>query len=198
MKDQNKLQERQAENKKKLMNAAIQIIEKDGIDKITVRNVCKEAGVATGLFYYYFQNKDELLLAFIMDNSFDECELTTPLNDISGRITELFSVLINQYLSFGKSFMCSFFTPTNKKLAEYMNSNETHFIPGSLLARCEKELLSAQSAGYFSEDVNAHSLTGELCILSKGIFFEYCLSDDTFDIYGQFQKMIDIYLKGYN
>ncbi len=196
MKDQNKLQERQAENKKKLMDAAKQIIERDGIDKITVRNVCKEAGVATGLFYYYFQNKDELLLAFIMDNSFDECKLSIPLSDIAERITELFYVLVDQYLSFGKNFLCSFFTPTNKTLAEYMNSTEAQFIPGSLLARCEQELIDAQSEGYLPETVDAHALTGELCILSKGIFFEYCLSDDSFDIYGQFRKMVCVYIDG--
>jgi len=51
------------DNKDSIIRATIALIEERGekIDTITVREICKKAGVGLGLVNYYFENKDKLI-----------------------------------------------------------------------------------------------------------------------------------------
>ena len=50
-----------AERREQLVEAAIAVASRDGIDAATVRAVAAEAGVSLGVVHYCFQDKDELL-----------------------------------------------------------------------------------------------------------------------------------------
>lgn len=52
-----------AERRGQLIDAAITVASRDGIDAATVRAVAAEAGVSLGVVHYCFQDKDELLEA---------------------------------------------------------------------------------------------------------------------------------------
>jgi AcrR family transcriptional regulator len=52
-----------AERREQLVEAAIAVASRDGIDAATVRAVAAEAGVSLGVVHYCFQDKDELLSA---------------------------------------------------------------------------------------------------------------------------------------
>ncbi len=194
MKDQIKLQNRQQENKDKIIAATIALIKKEGIGAVNVRSVCKAAGIGTGTFYYYFQNKDDLLLSFIMVSSFWEIELKTPMTDLAGRIIELYTILVNKYLSFGKEFMKSFYTPSNTALAAYMSEANGSFLDETVMARCQTEIELAKINGYYDPLVNAHELSGDICSIVKGIIFEYSLNCSEYDIHETMNRMIRKYL----
>lgn len=51
------------ENKEAIMRATIELIEERGehLEEITVREICKRAGVGLGLVNYHFGNKDKLI-----------------------------------------------------------------------------------------------------------------------------------------
>ena len=82
------------DNKEKIIRAVVALIKKDGAGTLTVRQVCKTADVSIGTFYHYFQNKDDLLMYFVREESFAKIELWTPLTDFAGRITELYMYLV--------------------------------------------------------------------------------------------------------
>ncbi|MDO4633763.1 MAG: TetR/AcrR family transcriptional regulator [Eubacteriales bacterium] len=194
MKDQKKLQSRQLENKRKIIDATVSLIKKEGVDSITVRRVCDVAGIATGTFYYYFKNKDELLLSFIMESSFEDFELCTPLSDPAHRILELYTILVDKYLSFGREFMQSFYTPANTALASYMSEIDGAFLPGTVMARCESEIRLAQEAGFCDASINAHEASEDICAIVKGAIFEYSLNCTAYDIHAALARMITRYL----
>ncbi|WP_040398965.1 TetR/AcrR family transcriptional regulator [Cellulomonas massiliensis] len=52
-----------AERRGQLVEAALAVAKRDGIDAATVRAVAAEAGVSLGVVHYCFQDKDELLRA---------------------------------------------------------------------------------------------------------------------------------------
>ena len=52
-----------AERREQLIEAALSVASRDGIDAATVRAVAAEAGVSLGVVHYCFQDKDELLRA---------------------------------------------------------------------------------------------------------------------------------------
>lgn len=51
------------DSKKAIMQATIELIEEKGehLEEITVREICKRAGVGLGLVNYHFENKDRLI-----------------------------------------------------------------------------------------------------------------------------------------
>lgn len=56
--------ERRKEQAKKtetaILNAALELMQKDGFDAVTVRDICDHAGITTGAFYHHFKSKEEL------------------------------------------------------------------------------------------------------------------------------------------
>lgn len=52
-----------AERREQLIDAAIRVASRDGIDAATVRAIAAEAGVSLGVVHYCFHDKDEILRA---------------------------------------------------------------------------------------------------------------------------------------
>ena len=181
------------ENKEKIIQAAIALIETHGADYITVRRVCAEADLATGTFYYHFRNKDDLLMHFVRETSFENIELKTPQSDIADRIMELYLHLFRQYTKLGEKFMKSFYTADNQALHAYMGEVDGQFEAGTIMARCERELAKAQHAGYIKNGTNVHQLSADICTIAKGCIFEWCLSGGKQDIATAFRRILECY-----
>lgn len=43
-----------------ILDAALSLMREAGFDAVTVRDICKKAGITTGAFYHHFQSKEEL------------------------------------------------------------------------------------------------------------------------------------------
>jgi len=59
------------ERRQRILNAAAIIFERDGINKASMRNIAKEAGVTTGAIYPYFDGK-EMLYAALLEESLQQ------------------------------------------------------------------------------------------------------------------------------
>ncbi len=85
-----------AERREQLIEAAITVASRDGIDAATVRAVAAEAGVSLGVVHYCFQDKDELLEAMAheitrqnLSQSLLEMPVSGDADVIIGRALEL-------------------------------------------------------------------------------------------------------------
>ena len=185
------------DTKQKLIDTTVALIKKYGADTITVRNVCEEAGLSIGTFYHHFQNKDDLLMYFVRETSFDSFVLGTPPEDIAGRVCELYMHLIDRYLALGEEFMKSFYTTGNKALSAYMGQENGCFADGTVMARCERELLEAQEQGFIKKDANAHILSMDICTIVKGCVFEWALDDGSMNISESLRRIIGAYMETY-
>ena len=63
-----------AETQTRIVDAAFRTLVEEGYHETTMKDIAGRAGLATGLAHYYFESKDDLLLAAL--------ELGCPLNDI--------------------------------------------------------------------------------------------------------------------
>ena len=183
-----------ADAKQKLIDTTVALIKKHSADSITVRNVCEESGLSIGTFYHYFQNKDDLLMHFVREASFDSFVLETPLEDVAGRVCELYMHLIDRYLDLGEEFMKSFYTTGNKALSAYMCEQDGRFGEGTVMARCEQELLAAQELGFLEKEADVHMLSMDICTIVKGCVFEWALNDGKMDIDQTLRRIVGCYL----
>jgi AcrR family transcriptional regulator len=57
-------QQRSAETRAKILEAALELFRERGFPQSTMREIATRSGVATGLAYYYFASKDAIVLEF--------------------------------------------------------------------------------------------------------------------------------------
>jgi len=182
------------DNKQKILDTAVELIKTYGANYLTVRNVCSSADVATGTFYHYFKNKDDLMMYFVRDISFGDCELTVPVSDIAGRIYELYMNLINRYMMLGIDFMRSFYSIDNHALSAYMSENNGGFSEDTVMARSETEMYAALENGIIKANTDIHAICADICTIVKGCVFEWCLSEGRMDIETTLKRIIKGYL----
>ena len=76
-----KQQKKSKETKERIFQAAKRILQRDGYEQLSIKNICDEAGVSNGSFYHHFKTKDDLLSYYIEDQpSIDPSHLDLPKN----------------------------------------------------------------------------------------------------------------------
>ena len=85
--------------RKRIVEAAINCIERDGLHEVTIRGIAREAGVNSAAISYYFRSKDTLIaeaLALTLQNAFGDWEvlLRERSSDLRSRVR---SVLLELY-----------------------------------------------------------------------------------------------------
>ncbi|WP_287155337.1 TetR/AcrR family transcriptional regulator [Candidatus Solincola tengchongensis] len=54
---------KQAEvSRRKILETAVRLFDERGYEKVTVADICREAGLSVGAFYHHFRSKDQILL----------------------------------------------------------------------------------------------------------------------------------------
>lgn len=49
------------ETERKILNSALKLMRERGFEKVSVRDICRAAGITTGAFYHHFSSKEALL-----------------------------------------------------------------------------------------------------------------------------------------
>lgn len=172
------------DSRRKIIDAAIKIIKKDGAGGLTVRRIIAESGLSSGTFYYFFRDKNDLMMSFIKDPGFDTLELRTPETDIIGRVCEMYRILVERYVALGMDFMRRFYTTDNISLASYMGDG-SDYGRDTVMHRCLTELSGAKDRGLIDGDVR--EMTADICTIVKGCVFDQCLTGrrDVFSVMGR-------------
>ena len=176
-----------------ILKATVALIDDIGADAVTVRKVIEKADVSTGTFYHYFSDKNDLMMSFVREESFDDFALKTPPKDVAGRQVELYMHLIRRYQALGKDFMKQFYTTDNHALSAYLDEEDGRFSEGTVMARSEKELEICTQQGHLPATADLHLLAMDVCTIVKGCVFEWCLTRDRIDIQETLQRILRLY-----
>lgn len=114
-----KQQQKSLETKNRIFSAAKKILQKEGYDALSIKNICEAAGVSNGSFYHHFKTKDDLLSYYIEEQpTMDPGCLELPRN-----ADEAKKAIILVYLNYvtyckelGVAFMSNYYTPKNQAL----------------------------------------------------------------------------------
>lgn len=71
--ERRKMQAKQTE--RAILGASLDLMRKQGFDKVSVRDICKKAGITTGAFYHHFPSKEALLTRGFapLDDYMEQC-----------------------------------------------------------------------------------------------------------------------------
>ncbi|MGH4137702.1 TetR/AcrR family transcriptional regulator [Clostridium sp.] len=185
------------ETKEKIYNISIQLIKEHGYDNVKITTICEKAGVSVGSFYHHFKNKAGIVIELysICDIYFSETVLPTLLktsNSYCNKIIEYIASQMQYVIDIGND--CS----TQLYKAQITDGNEFFLsmergLPNGLcyLVQC------AQTNGELERNIAAIDLAKEILIISRGILYNWCVSEGTSDIIYESKRMISNYLTYY-
>ena len=127
------------ERKQELINIASRLFERDGYEKVSVRDILAEVNGAPGMFYYYFKSKEDIFLA-CMETYFEE-KLKNKLDilqnkeiDYEERIKILRELIVKDIGQFTTKYNFS-----NKMVSEAGATN--HALSAISCSSCPQDLL---------------------------------------------------------
>jgi len=170
--------------RKIIVEAAWNIIEKEGIEKASIRRIASEAGMSTGALRHYFSNQDELLL-FIMEyflargkeRSENKSWSKKPLIAVQETLLELVPVDRDKQTETSVWLVFAIRSLTSVAL----NTKKDELTEGEyILMEALLEILI--KAGYVNKDINIEIEKLRLSVVIEGLSIHALLRPDIFTI----------------
>lgn len=189
-------QQKSQQTKNSIYLAALQLIKTYEYQYLTVRNICKAAGVSTGTFYHHFESKDALL-AYYLFAIFNADDVISQLDfdgDIRKEIVYIYDVYLDYCMEAGIEFLSNYYSSKNKALDIRDHYSEEDLSLNQVAKAILERLADARKRHLVKDDVDDHTIMNDLCVLAKGVIFEWCVNGGKYDIKEYFAKMTNIYL----
>ena len=189
-----KQQQKSRETKKKIFNAAKNILQEKGYEALSIKNICEEAGVSNGSFYHHFKTKDDLLSYYIEEQP----SINPDLLDLPESPEEAKTAIIQVYLNYvhycqdlGLSFMSNYYTPKNQSLNPAIRTERPYPI-----VTVHNYLKKALDAGVIHLSYPLEDITTDIRMIVIGNVFEWSLKNGDADFEGNMKRSLQAYLDG--
>lgn len=179
--------------KNKILDAAKKLAFEEDFDSLTIRDICKEAQISVGAFYYHFSSKEEMINESFLLYDHD-LELRIDEYDESDPIGSLKKVLLDQ-----TEYVSSF---PHKLVVEYYKTLLTSSTKGALnhdrtyYKTVSHFVALAIDRKEFSPDYTEEYLSNYFIKHIRGNLIHWCMYPNQMDIVAQTSYELDqlIYL----
>lgn len=187
-----KQQLKSKETKERIFRAAKEILQKNGYENLSIKNICEVAGVSNGSFYHHFKTKDDLLSYYIEEQpSINPELLDLPMNK-QGAIDAIIEVYLN-YASYceelGVDFIAGYYTPRNMALNPDIRTERPYPI-----VTVQQYLEKAVQAKTISLTLPIEEVVTDIRMLVIGNAFEWALRNGSVDIKANIKRSLTQYL----
>lgn len=187
-----KQQQKSQETKSRIFKAAKTILQKQGYERLSIKNICDEAGVSNGSFYHHFKTKDDLLSYYIEEQP----SINPDLLDLPESADEAKIAIIHVYLNYAKyarelgvEFIANYYTPKNQALNPEIRTERPYPI-----VTVENYLRKAIDAGVLTPKIPLEDILTDIRMLIIGNVFEWCLHNGETDFEGNIRRSFSKYL----
>lgn len=185
-------QQKSKETKERIFQAAKRILQKNGYEELSIKNICEEAGVSNGSFYHHFKTKDDLLSYYIEDQP----RINPDLLELPQDIEEAKQTIIQVYLNYvayceelGVEFMTGYYDPKNQALNPVIRTERPYPI-----VTVQTYVERAMAAGVLALNITLEEFTTDIRMIVIGNVFEWCLRKGDADFSGNMQRSLYKYL----
>lgn len=187
-------QQKSRETKARIFNAAKQILQEQGYEALSIKNICEAAGVSNGSFYHHFKTKDDLLSYYIEEQP----SINPDYLDLPGNAEEAKTAIIRVYLNYvhycrelGVAFMSNYYTPKNQSLNPLTRTERPYPI-----VTVHDYLKRAMDAGVITLPIPLEDVTSDIRIIVIGNVFDWCLKNGEADFEQNMERSLKVYLDG--
>ncbi len=182
------------ETKKRIVNAANELMKRKGFEDMTIQEIQKRAGVSIGTFYHYFKSKQDIF--FEIYSKADEYYETEVAPELHARKLTYEEKIILFFVKY------SIFVTGNgiESDRQLFNTNNKFFISkGRFMIQLLQDIISkAQQEGEIISEMNSEEITSFLFIHARGVVFDWCLHDGGYDLEermkNHFKRIVPVFL----
>lgn len=187
-----KQQQKSKETKERIFRAAKSILQRNGYEDLSIKNICEEAGVSNGSFYHHFKTKDDLLSYYIEDQP----SINPDLLDLPKNADEAKIAIIHVYLNYveycrelGVEFMSGYYDTKNQALNPASRTERPYPI-----VTVQTYVERAMADGIIKVNVEIEAFTTDIRMIVIGNVFEWCLREGQADFSGNMRRSLGKYL----
>ncbi len=185
-------QQKSRETKEKIFQAAKSILQKQGYEELSIKNICEEAGVSNGSFYHHFKTKDDLLSYYIEDQPQMDPDLLELPDNVAGVKRGIIQVYMN-YVKYcrelGVEFMAEYYDTKNQALNAESRAERPYPI-----VTVQTYVEKAAAAGIVKLNVTISEFTTDIRMIVIGNVFEWCVKHGKADFEGNMSRSLGKYL----
>lgn len=188
-------QERSQETTAAIMRAAMKLSIHKGIDNVTVRDICTEAGISVGAFYHHFASRQELLQRSF--EAFDQLlnqhmaqryQTKDPYDALSDLLLFQIRFMSREGAGLIAHYYC---TLLRNPSADAVSFDRSYY---RAVLDCVQRL---SDAGRLRPDCHLREITN-LCIsFVRGCLIDWCLHDQSYDIVSHARSFLPIFMRGF-
>jgi len=164
------------ETKDRLYSTAIELMDREGFDNITIADISKKAGVSVGAFYHYFTSKNDILAEIF--HKADEYFSTRVLSglktgSVPEKIVDYFDYYAKFNVSSGVELTQQLFNP---KIKFFIRKDRP------MITILEDLIQEGQEKKEIRTDDDPEELSRYLFIMARGIVFEWSVYEGSYDL----------------
>ena len=187
-----KQEQKSKETKERIYRALKKILGTQGYEQLSLKNICKEAGVSNGSFYHHFKSKDDLLSYYIEEQpKINPDVLEVPVNIESAKETIVYVYLnyVKYCNELGVEFLSSYYDTKNQAL-----NPETRTERPYPIITVQNYVERAMEAKVLKLNVKIEEFTTDIRMIVIGNVFEWCLRKGAVDFAGNMKRSLRKYL----
>jgi AcrR family transcriptional regulator len=183
--------------KEKIYDSAMSLLYDNAYDNLTIRNICRAAGISIGTFYHYFAGKDDLI-TYIIARGYDEYKkkYDDPKASPPRRVVDIFAYEAGYLSGLGLNFLSNILSANNQGWNPYYILTRESYnkdIAQDLI----RYIQQARDAGMVNENFNLRMIFDELSAIFYGNVFHWCLSGGKYELTNSMKKMMTVYFNLY-
>jgi len=192
----NKRARQALESKNRIFNSAIDLFNEIGFENVTIDSICKKAGVSVGLFYNYFDSKDQIIVEVFntMDIDYEReyNELPEDLETIE-KLLFMVGYIATATQSLGKSFLRIVyrrFLMLEKGNVSLLNEHRPIYRFLNVFIE------EGQQNGQITTEFSIEEIQFIILNVVRGVFFQWALYDGGFDLVPETEKAVSALING--
>lgn len=189
-----KQQLKSKETKERIFQAAIRILQRNGYENLSIKNICEEAGVSNGSFYHHFKTKDDLLSYYIEAQPTINPELLAAPSDKDSAKAAIVEVYLN-YATYckelGVEFVAGYYNPHNQALNPDIRTERPYPI-----VTVQQYLEKAVYSECISLNLSISEVVTDIRMIVIGNAFEWAMRNGEVDFEENIRRSLSHYLDG--
>lgn len=180
-------------SKRKIFSVAIQLFIRKGYDNVTVDEIVEQAQVAKGTFYIYFPTKAALIAYLFSDYDYLYTDFYEELDKNEPAQDQLLS-MVRKVLAVTKNDIGYDLTRIayQYQLENHIDSTDLN---RPLYAILTAIIAEGQQTGQFNQAMEPEFYSQLLVRNLRGLIYEWCMMEATFDILEQGSKYMDYLIR---
>lgn len=183
-----------ATTKEALIESIVRLAKEKGYEKVTVRDICKQANISIGSFYHHYHSKEQLaqeayyqIDRLITEEFIERCKKNTARENLY--------LILESYVRYVAEDVGLLVKDYYKIMLD--ETRISAFNPERLYYKALREILiSCSEDGFVSKDADFTELT-EYCIrFLRGLIFDWSVQNGNYNLLERFQRDFERLVNG--